>query len=366
MANVQEKIKELEETLAKSKYNKHTQKAHGMMKAKLAQLRTEATHSASKKSQNVSGVYAVRKSGDASAVLIGFPSVGKSTLLNKLTGAQSEVGAYEFTTLDVVPGMMHYKFADIQILDVPGIIQGASQGRGRGKEVIGVARTADLIVIMADVFRCHTLAVLKHELFDAGIRLDQNKPDVKVTMKARGGLTIGSTVPLTNIGEIEIREILNTYKIQNGVCLIRDDITDDQLIDVLEGNRVYIPSLLVINKVDQITVGELNEMKELYRPDICISADQEFGLDELKEKIYQKLNLISVFCKERGKKADMNEPLIMKHGCTVKDVCDRLHKDFIKKFTFCKVWGKSAKFPGQKHLLSHHLKDGDVIEIHAR
>ncbi|VDO72049.1 unnamed protein product [Heligmosomoides polygyrus] len=66
----------------------------------------------------------------------GFPSVGKSTLLSNLAGVYSEVAAYEFTTLTTVPGVIRYKGAKIQLLDLPGIIEGAKDGKGRGKQVI--------------------------------------------------------------------------------------------------------------------------------------------------------------------------------------------------------------------------------------
>lgn len=90
------------------------------------------------------------KSGDARVVMIGFPSVGKSTLLSKLTTTESVAAAYEFTTLTCVPGKFNYKGATIQLLDLPGIIEGASQGKGRGRQVIAVARTADIILMMLD------------------------------------------------------------------------------------------------------------------------------------------------------------------------------------------------------------------------
>lgn len=88
--------------------------------------------------------------GDARVVMIGFPSVGKSTLLTKITDQESIAAGYEFTTLTCVPGKIQYNGATIQLLDLPGIIGGASQGKGRGKQVISVARTADIVLMMLD------------------------------------------------------------------------------------------------------------------------------------------------------------------------------------------------------------------------
>ena len=82
--------------------------------------------------------------------MVGFPSVGKSTLLTMLTGTESEAAAYEFTTLTCIPGVIHYNGSKIQLLDLPGIIEGAAQGKGRGREVIACAKSADLILMVLD------------------------------------------------------------------------------------------------------------------------------------------------------------------------------------------------------------------------
>ena len=126
MVDYNKQIKEFEDELKKTKYNKATQGHIGIVKAKIAQLRENQETRTQKKTGSSEYGYSVRKSGDGTVLLLGFPSAGKSTLLNKLTDAHSEVAAYAFTTLTVIPGMMEYKQAKIQILDVPGIVSGAA------------------------------------------------------------------------------------------------------------------------------------------------------------------------------------------------------------------------------------------------
>ena len=155
MSGLEEQIAELEVELTKTPYNKATSKHIGRIKAKIAKLRDEAVFRAMKSGGGGEG-YSVKKSGDATAVLVGFPSTGKSTLLNKLTGTESAVAAYAFTTLTVVPGALEHKGAKIELLDIPGLIAGAAMGKGRGKEVIGVVRSADIIIILVDVFNGNT------------------------------------------------------------------------------------------------------------------------------------------------------------------------------------------------------------------
>jgi hypothetical protein len=196
MVNYTERIKELEEELKKTKYNKATQHHIGLVKAKIAILKEKQAGRVAQKTGRSAHGYAVRKSGDATVLLLGFPSAGKSTLLNALTGAHSDVGRYAFTTVGVIPGIMEYKQAKIQILDVPGIVSGAASGRGRGKEVLAVIRTADLVVIVIDVNHPeHYPAILK-EIWESGIRINKVKPEVYIKKKVRGGIHIGKTVPL--------------------------------------------------------------------------------------------------------------------------------------------------------------------------
>ena len=358
------RIKALEEEIKKTKYNKRTQHAIGLLKAKLAVLKERALQRSSVGKRKGDERFAVRKTGDGTAVLLGFPSVGKSTLLNKLTNAKSDVGAYSFTTLRAVPGLMEYKYAKIQIIDVPGIVSGAASGRGRGKEVLGILRNADLILVLVEALKPeHNKAMLK-EVYETGIRINQEKPDVRITKKERGGISVGATVKLTKIDKKTVVDIAREMKLNNADILIRTKIDADQLIDVIEGDKKYTKALTIITKTDLVSKETLNRISKEIKSDLLVSAEKGIGIDELKKAIYDKLELIRIFLKEVNKKADMEEPLIMFKGCTIRDVCLKLHKDFVDKFKFARVWG-SSKFDGQMfRKLDKLLSDEDVLELH--
>ncbi|WP_424358552.1 OBG GTPase family GTP-binding protein [Methanocella sp. MCL-LM] len=355
---IEEEIKAIQDEIDKTQKNKATEHHIGRLKAKMARLKDDLIKQAMSKGGGVGG-YSVKKSGDATVTLVGFPSVGKSTLINKLTDAKSEVGAYEFTTLDVVPGSMEYRDAKIQILDLPGLVKGAAAGRGRGREVISVIRGCDLILMILDVFNFEHIAVLEKELYDAGIRINQSKPDVTVTRTLKGGVIVTSTVE-TTIDHETIKTILGEYKMHNALVNIREDITADQLIDVVRDNRVYIPAVIVLNKIDLV---DKEHLKKFPKESVKISADRELNLDLLKDTIYDHLGFINIYLKPQGEQADLEEPMIMRGGATVGDVCDRLHKDFRRKFRYAKVWGDSAKHAGQRVGVDHSLCDGDILTV---
>ena len=354
---IEEEVRAIQEEIDKTQKNKATEHHLGRLKAKMARLKDDLIKQAMSKGGGAGG-YSVKKSGDATVTLVGFPSVGKSTLINKLTDAHSEVGAYEFTTLDVIPGVMEYRDAKIQILDLPGLVKGAAAGRGKGREVISVIRACDLILLLIDVFNYQQLPVLEKELYDAGIRINQQPPDVTITRTVKGGVIVSSTVDLS-IDPDTIKTILGEYKIHNALVNIREDVTSDQIIDVVRGNRMYIPALLVINKIDLADRKHMAHMPEA----IEISADLDVNLDVLRESIYDALGFINIYLKPQGEQADLEEPLIMREGCTVGDICDRLHKDFRRKFRYARVWGDSAKHAGQRVGLDHGLLDGDIVTL---
>ncbi|MFC7165744.1 OBG GTPase family GTP-binding protein [Halospeciosus flavus] len=367
---LEEEIEEIEEEIANTPYNKSTEGHIGRLKAKLAEKKEKLETQQS--GSGGPGGYAVEQHGDATVALVGFPSVGKSTLINALTNADSEVGSYEFTTLDVNPGMLDYKGADIQILDVPGLIEGAAGGRGGGKEVLSVVRSADLVVFVLSAFEIEQYDRLSEELYNTKIRLDEEPPVVRVTRKGQGGIDVNAGKDLS-LDEDTIKQVLRERGFVNADVAIRGDPDIDRLVDGVMDNRVYLPSMVAVNKVDLIEPDYAETVKaELAERDIdpeeavFISAEKEKGLDAFKERLWEELDLIRIYMDKPGRGVDYEEPLMLREGSTVDDALHKLGGSFEERFRFARVSGPSAKHDEQQVGRDHELRDEDVLRIVAR
>ncbi|MHC1636442.1 MAG: OBG GTPase family GTP-binding protein [Candidatus Methanospirareceae archaeon] len=346
---LEEEIERIEEELRKTPYNKATEAHIGRLKAKLAKLRKEREAARGKTRKK-----GIRKDGDATVAIVGFPSSGKSTLLNALTNANSKVAPYDFTTTEIIPASFEVSGAKIQILDLPGIIEGASEGKGRGKEVLSAVRMADLLIVLIDALKPYQLDIIKRELYNAGIRLNKKPPDVVVDIRERGGIYV-SKVKGVGISEEVIREILRERRIFNAEVMIREDISVEEFIDVVEGNRKYVPAIFALNKIDLLEeVPESDEM-------IPISAKEGKNIERLKSMIFEKLGFIRVYPKPPD--GEIEGVLLLKNGATVKDACEKIHRDLVKKFRFARIWGRSVKFDSQRVGLDHRLANGDIVSI---
>lgn len=367
--DVQAKIDEIEAEMARTQKNKATNYHIGTLKAKLAKLKSELINGPGGKSagtKNSERGFDVTKSGDTRIGLVGFPSVGKSTLLTALTGTRSEAAAYEFTTLTCIPGTMKYKGARIQVLDLPGIIEGAADGKGRGRQVISTARTCNLILIVLDSGKPVThKKIIESELFNFGIRINQTPPEVKVIRKEQGGIGYQEMAKQTKgMSADVVRSVLKEYKISCAEVILREDITVDQFIDVIEGNRAYMPVLYVFNKIDSVTIEELDSLDQMpnYVP---ISSQNEWNLEELMEEIWHRCNMLRIYTKPKGQTPDYDEPVILhsEKNPTIEEFCNRLHRNLINEFSHAFVWGSSAKHQPQRCGRDHVLMDEDIVQL---
>ncbi|GAA5831162.1 hypothetical protein JCM11251_007778 [Rhodosporidiobolus azoricus] len=360
-----EKIQDIELEMSRTQKNKATEYHLGLLKAKLARYRAELLEGQQTKSGGKGEGFDVAKAGYGRAVLIGFPSVGKSTLLSKVTNTESAAAAYAFTTLVAVPGVLDLEGAKIQLLDLPGIIEGASSGRGRGRQVVAVAKTADLVIIMLDVTKGdEQRQQLEHELHEIGIRLNQTPPDVVLKQKTAGGITINTTVPLTRIDERTIRGILQTYKMHNMDVMIREDISADEFVDVILGNRKYVPCLYVYNKIDAISLEEVDRLAREPHT-VVISCELDLNLEVLKKRIWKAMGFNRIYTKKRGEAPDLSDPLVIKTDATMEAICSSIHRNIVNKYKYAIVWGKSSKFAPQpqKVGLTHRCAQDDVVSI---
>ncbi|RLJ01945.1 MAG: hypothetical protein DRP11_03675 [Candidatus Aenigmatarchaeota archaeon] len=136
-------------------------------------------------------------------------------------------------------------------------------------------------------------------------------------------------------------EVLNVAQNSDMIILLLDPRRDE------EEQKEELKRVLEENLID--------------RRSIYIRSDEE----DVPEKVWKELGLMRIYTKNPGKKPE-KKPLTLKKGSTVEDVARRIHKGFVEYFRFARIFGPSAKFPGEKVGLDHVLKDGDIVEIHLR
>ncbi|POW04722.1 hypothetical protein PSTT_10193, partial [Puccinia striiformis] len=314
MSTAVEKIKAIEDEM-----NKATAFHLGQLKAKLAKLKRELLTPSSSGGGGPGVGFDVARTGVASVGFVGFPSVGKSSLMSGLTGTASAVAAYEFTTLTTVPGTMN----------------------GPKMEKVEEDKSCNLLFIVLDVLKpLDDKRIIENELEGFGIRLNKKPPNIIIKKKDKGGISISNTVPLTKLEPEEIKAVLAEYRMSNCDVAFRCDATLDELIDVIEGNRVYMPCLYVLNKIDAISIEELDLLYRIPNS-VPISVKEWLNIDELIDALWFKLDLVRVYTKPRGRQPDYSQPVVLKTA---------------------KSTGTSAKHArGQKVGLEHVLDDEDVV-----
>jgi len=303
----EEKIAALEAMLAIMPRHKGTDKLHAMLRQKIARFSQEAER---KLATARRAGFCISREGAGQVMLVGPANTGKSQLLAVLTEAIPEIAEYPFTTKTPIPGMMKFEDIQIQLVDTPPI------GHKEVRTLLANAlRNADLIAIVIDL----------------------SLEPISQVEAALQGLREARIEPLTDDGT-----------------------------QVTPGS--YPRKMLIVgNKNDLADSGKNWErLRSQYArlfPLIPISAREGGGLEEFRRAIYQALNIIRVYTKTPGSKADLTDPMILEKDSTLAEAAESLHKDFYQNLKYAVVWG-SGKYDGQRVSKGHVLRDGDIVEFH--
>ena len=166
---------------------------------------------------------------------------------------------------------------------------------------------------------------------------------MKIIKKEAGGIGYQEMVKQTRGMSADVaRVVCKEYKISCAEIILKEDITVDQFIDIIEDNRAYIPVLYVFNKIDAITIEELDILDQMpnYVP---ISSQHQWNLEELMEEIWHRCNMLRIYTKPKGQIPDYDEPVILHaENPTSEEFCNRLHKGLMAQFSHAWVWAVTS------------------------
>jgi uncharacterized protein len=307
--SVQDRLEILEEMLTIMPKHKGTDRLRADLRRRIAKVKEE---SQSKKGGGGKGAsYSIDREGAAQVVVIGPPNAGKSSLIAALTNARPEVAPFPHTTWKPTPGMAPYENIKFQLVDTPPISR-----EYLDPWMTDLMRRADILLMLLNLHGDpleefgETLAVLgEQRIFPQGHRVPED----------------------------------------------------------LKKRPFFKKILVVINHVDtEKDEGDYHTLLELLEtdlPSVGISVRSGFGLDTLLKEIYRISDIIRVYSRAPGKEPNLRSPFVLPRGSTLEEMAEKIHKDFVSKLKFAKIWGKKV-FDGQMVQRDHVLRDGDIVELH--
>jgi ribosome-interacting GTPase 1 len=306
--SIEEKIECLQDMLRIMPKHKGTEKLQADLKSRMAKLRRQPR----KKGVARDTSHTVSREGAGQIALVGPPNSGKSALVGALTYARPEVADYPFTTREVIPGMMAFEDIAFQLLDLPPLSEQSVE-----PWVFDLIRRADLLWLV--------------------VRATNSLDDLQCAV----GLLASKGIRACPSGT-EVAAAAGDHVVRQGLLVVSG-------VDVDGGPE---------------DVEILKEFLEEPWPIIAVSAVEGTGLDALRRRTFEALEIVRVYTKQPGKPADRKRPFTFTARVTVEDVARTIHKEVLEKIKFAKIWGAGV-YDGQTVQRDHLLADGDVVEIHT-
>ena len=309
-----EKLRLAQELLAMMPKHKGTDKLQADMKSKISKLKKQLEGGTKKSgAARAETLDHVDKEGAGQVVLIGPPNSGKSSILDALTNAKPLIADYPYTTREPQAGMMPYETISIQLVDTPPISPESFE-----PYLLGIIRNADLVCLVADAGDDGCIDAVKY-VYD----------------------------------KLKERRVILTHHIP-----VKKEIDDASMAykkTIITAHKIYEPG-------DDDRCARLKE----FFPDFTIvrtSILDDITMENFKREIFKGLDIIRVYTKAVGHEPDFTDPIILKPGATVEDAGMMLHKDFVHRLQYARIWGP-GKFDGQRVQKTFVLNDGDIIEFH--
>ncbi|MCE5334441.1 MAG: TGS domain-containing protein [Desulfobacteraceae bacterium] len=305
----EEKIEALEEMLTIMPKHKGTDKLRADLRKRIAKHKSEALQKRGAGKRETA--YNIEPEGAAQAILIGVPNVGKSSIVSALTNAKPEVADFPHSTWKPTPGMANYENIQFQLIDTPPVpTEFVDPG------FTDLLRRTDIIVIVVDI-QADALQALEEAL-----------------------------------------GFLRSLRIFAPTEMIPADLRKAPFIKKI---------LIAVNKVDDEAAEQdyraFLELCDMQAPSMAISTLSGKKMSEFLVRLYEMAEVIRVYTRSPGKASDLKSPFVLHRGATLEDLAEEIHKDFVTKLKFAKVWGTTV-FDAQMVQRDYVLRDGDIVEIH--
>ncbi len=312
----EEKLAALEEMLATIPKHKGTEKMQADIRRRIARLRQEAERRPSTARRKP--FYHIEREGVGQVVLVGPPNSGKSSLLARLTHATPEIADYPFTTRVPLPGMMEFENVQIQLVDMPPLAPSYTE-----PWMLALVRQADAALLVFDLADDDVLTRAEETLLLLDrANLHLRTPSALEPLSASEG---GRASPVKRALVIGTKSDLPGAR------------------EALELVREWLGARFRV---------------------LPVSARTGENLELLRREVYDLLGIIRVYTKEPGKKPDLTTPFVLKRGSTVADIARAIHRDFVQRLKYARIWG-AGKFDGQLVHRDHVLEEGDIVELHV-
>jgi ribosome-interacting GTPase 1 len=376
--SIELKIKCLEEFISLVPKHKATEKIVALNKSRLAKLKREQEERRLKlkSTKKVVSPFSIKKEGIQIILISSFftPGTGKTSILNFLTGAAKEkIGKY--TALPEI-GIYQYEKIRFQIVEMPSIMKGASEGIGNGKEILAQIRSCDLICICIDLSRNidDQINLLSDELDKADVRINQPPPPLSIQKTGSNKIQVLYLTRAAKITEEmeefteKIKEVIHENGIRNAIVKIRGPVSLDDVVDCLTPSVVYKQAMIMATKGDLPHTEDLfKKLKQNYsdRFPLIVGTSMHKGTfpSDFGEIILRYLKKIKIYTMSSAREI-ADKPLILDEDSTIKDAAIRIHKSFYESFEHAVVIRKKARQKRKKVGLDYVLQDNDIIEIH--